>query len=48
MSTLFYTLLIYTHLCHALEMMCAWQQPHTVLPSVAPNTMHMGTNRNAQ
>ena len=30
--------------CHALEMMCMQQLPHTVLSSVAPNTMHMGTN----
>ena len=35
-------------ICHTLEMMCMWQRPHMVLPSVAPNTMHMGTDQKAQ
>ena len=34
--------------CHALEMMHMLQWPHAVFPSVAPNTMHMGTNRKVQ
>ena len=33
-----------TYMCHALEMMGMQQWPHAVLTSVAPNTMHMGTN----
>ena len=33
--------------CHALNMMCAWQRPHTQL-SVTPNMMHTGTNQKAQ
>ena len=36
------------YMCHALKMMRARQQPHGVIPSVAPNMMHMGTNRKAQ
>ena len=33
--------------CHALNMVCARQQPHAQL-SVTPNMMHMGTNQKAQ
>ena len=36
------------YICHALEMMGAWQQPHTALSSVAPSMMHTGTNQKAQ
>ena len=32
---------------HTLNVVCTWQQPHTHF-SVAPNTMHMGTNQKAQ
>ena len=34
--------------CHALEIMCAWQQPHAVLSSVTPNMMHTDTDQKAQ
>ena len=34
------------YMCHALEMMCAQWRPHAAIPSVAPNMMHSGTNRN--
>ena len=36
------------YICHALEMMRAWQRPHSAIPSVASNMMHPGTNREAQ
>ena len=36
------------NICHALKMMHAWQRPHAVIPSVAPNMMHSGTNRKVQ
>ena len=32
------------YICHAPEMMCTWQWPHAVFPSVTPNTMYTGTN----
>ena len=35
------------YICHALNVMCAQQQPHADF-SVTPNMMHMGTNRKAQ
>ena len=31
--------------CHALRMLHTRLQPHTVIPSVAPNTMHSATNQ---
>ena len=36
------------NICHALKMMHVWQRPHMVIPSVAPNMMHSGTNRKVQ
>ena len=35
------------YMCHALNVKCTWQWPHTHF-SVAPTTMHMGTNQKAQ
>ena len=36
------------NICHALKMMGAWQWPHVVLLSVAPNTIHMDTSQKVQ
>ena len=31
------------YICHTLKMMCTWQWPHALIPSVTPNTMLTGT-----
>ena len=42
-----YNLAKILYICHALNMMCVWQQPHAHF-SVAPNMIHTGTNQKAQ